>query len=466
MRRTCWRPSPYQLEPGLVVVRTEVLKADGQCYPMIARRAYNGSTGPKMPAKKGAIEMNNADHFSNPIWTYEFLLNELKDIAVFCIDPDLRIIGWSPGVEHLLGYSQSDFIGQEAGVLFTPEDREQGLDRREFAKALERGRSSDTRWHLRKDGRRIFVDGIVNAVHDADGHHIGYVKVVRDVFPDRTWQRVTATILDDTPNAVAVKDHHGRFAFVNSALAHVLGKSAADVVGHQIGELQPVQFADAIRQDDDACLKAGIPHVMEEVLLSADHGLRTFLSAKAPLKNLEGNIIGVVSISQDITVRKQREEEREHLLRELRRSNEDLAQFSYVVSHDLQAPLRTIRSFSELLSRQCTESLEDNAKSFLSNIVSGAANMQRIIDSLLRYAQAGEDPIGTAPVDMNAVFAVALLNLQALLSQRAGQITSSPLPTVRGDPTMLVQLLQNLIGNALKYTKTDVPPRIAVSARL
>jgi PAS domain S-box-containing protein len=129
-----------------------------------------------MPAKEGTIEMNNVEHFSNPLWTYEFLLNELKDIAVFSIDLDLRIIGWSPGVEHLLGYSQSDFIGQDAGVLFTPEDREQGMDRQEFAKALERGRSSDTRWHMRKDGRRIFVDGIVNAVRGADGGHLGYVK--------------------------------------------------------------------------------------------------------------------------------------------------------------------------------------------------------------------------------------------------------------------------------------------------
>jgi PAS domain S-box-containing protein len=409
--------------------------------------------------------MNNVEHLSNPVWTYEFLLNELKDTAVFSIDPGLKITGWSPGVEHLFGYSHSDFIGQDVGFLFTTDDREQGIDRREFAKAVEHGRSSDTRWHVRKDGSRIFVDGVVNAVRSADGGHLGYVKVVRDVFPDRTWQRVTATILNDTPDAIAVKNHHGRFAFVNSALAHVFGKSTADVVGHQIGDLQPAQFADAIRQDDDVCLKAGIPHVVEEVLLSADHGLRTFLSAKAPLRDLEGNIIGVVSISQDITARKQREEERERLLRELRRSNEDLAQFSYVVSHDLQAPLRTIRSFSELLSRQCSESLGGNAKSFISSIVTGTENMQRIIDSLLRYAQAGEDPIGAAPVDMNAVIAGANLNLQAPITENAAKVTCSPLPTVRGDPAMLVQLLQNLIGNALKYSRTDVPPQIEVSAR-
>jgi PAS domain S-box-containing protein len=409
--------------------------------------------------------MDNADHFSNPLWTYAFLLNELKDIAVFSIDLDLKIIGWSPGVEHLLGYSQSDFIGQEAGLLFTPEDREQGIDRQEFKKALERGRSSDTRWHMRKDGRRIFVDGTVNAVHAADGSHLGYIKVVRDVFPDSRWQRVTATLFDGTSDAIAVKDHQGRFAFVNSALAHVFGKSAADVVGHKIGDLQPAQFADPIRQDDEACLRAGIQHVMEEVLLSADHGPRTFLSAKAPLRDIEGNIIGVVSISQDITPRKQREEERERLLRELRRSNEDLAQFSYVVSHDLQAPLRTIRSFSELLSRDCSESLGDNAKSFISTIVTSADNMQLIIDSLLRYAQAGEDPIGATLVDMNAVFAGAQLNLQAQIGEKAAQVTCSPLPKVRGDPAMLVQLLQNMIGNALKYSRTDAPPRIAVSAR-
>jgi PAS domain S-box-containing protein len=402
---------------------------------------------------------------ANSGWSNELLLKELTDVAVFSVDVDLRITSWSPGVEHLLGYSKSDFIRQNVSFIFTPEDREQRIDQLEFEKARQRGRSSDIRWHLKKDGSRIFVDGILNAVRRGNGSITGYVKIIRDVFPDRERQRVMAALLDETPEAISIKDRQGRYAFVNSTFARTLGKPIAEIVGREIGDFLPASMSNPIRNDDNACITLRTPHVVEEPFLSADQGPRTFLSGKAPLNNLEGNTVGVVCISQDITARKQHERERERLVRELRRSNEDLVQFSYVVSHDLQAPLRTIRSFTELLVQKHNQKLDEEAREFLSLIVAGAQNMEQIIQALLRYAQAGEEPIMQEPVSMEAVLAGARLNLQALINEKGAEITNSPLPTVRGDPTLLLQLLQNLIGNALKYSRSGVTPRIELSAR-
>ena len=398
-------------------------------------------------------------------WPHEFLLKELIDVGVFSVDPNLRITSWSPGVEHLLGYSRSDFIGQHASFIFTPEDREQGADQREFEKARQHGRSSDMRWHVKKDGSRIFVDGVLNAHRNDQGVATGFVKIIRNVFPDQERQRVMSTVLNETPEAICIKDRQGRYAFLNSMLARLFGRPIDEILGCEVEQFQPPGIAKAIRDDDNRCINSGMAHIIEEQILSPEHALRTFLSAKAPLKNLDGTTIGVVCIAQDLTARKRYEEERERLLRDLRRSNEDLAQFSYVVSHDLQAPLRTVRSFTELLARQEGDKLDESAKKFVSLIVTGAQNMERIIQGMLRYAQAGEEPIAKEPVAMDAVLAGARFDLESLILEKSAEITSSPLPTVQGDPMQLQRLLQNLLSNALKYSRKDVKPRIEVSSR-
>ncbi len=114
----------------------------------------------------------------------EILLEELNDIGVFLVDRDRRITSWSPGIESILGYSEKDFIGRDASVIFTPEDRELHADDAEFERARMEGRSPDMRWHLKKNGRRIFIDGIMRAVSAADGTHIGYTKIMRDTRPN------------------------------------------------------------------------------------------------------------------------------------------------------------------------------------------------------------------------------------------------------------------------------------------
>jgi len=392
-----------------------------------------------------------------------FLLQELKDVAIFLIDLDLQITSWSPGVERLFGYGEADFVGRDVGFLFTPEDRERKVDRLEFEKAQKQGRSSDVRWHLRKDGSRIFVDGVLNAVQNREGTHIGYAKIVRDLFPDRVQQRVAAAILDETPDAISVKDHERRFAFVNSTLTQLLGRSAAEIVGHTLEDFLPESIAAPIREDDKICIDSGTARVTEEYWISVREGPRTLLSGKAPVRDLEGNTVGVVSVSKDITSRKNQEEELERLVTELSRSNEDLEQFSYVVAHDLQAPLRTIHTHTELLAQQYKEKLDETASRFIFMILRAARGMEDLIQALLRYAQAGQGSITKEPVAMNAVVAEALANLESHIAEKAAVIANSPLPAVSGDPALLLELFQNLIGNALKYSTPDVPPRIEIS---
>jgi light-regulated signal transduction histidine kinase (bacteriophytochrome) len=206
------------------------------------------------------------------------------------------------------------------------------------------------------------------------------------------------------------------------------------------------------------------PRIIEERLLSKTYGDRTFLSGKGPWRDHDGNTIGVVTISQDISARKNAEEERERLVRELRRSNDDLSQFSYVVSHDLQAPLRMVKSYAELLVR-CYEGKFDNtADEFISVILNGAVGMEQLIQTLLRYAQADEEALSKTAVGMDAILDGVRANLRQVITESSAELTHGPLPSVTGDPVQLLQLLQNLVGNAIKYARVGVPPRIVISA--
>lgn len=395
----------------------------------------------------------------------EFLLEELKDVGVFFMDPDRRITTWSPGIQRILGFSESDFLGQDGSFLFTPEDREKKLDLAEFDKARLQGRAPDVRWHMKQDGTRTFVDGVLRSVSDDAGAHIGYCKIMRDITPNRVEDSMLKAILDRTPDVIYLQDGEGRYTFANSETARLFGRTIEEVVGHAPEEFFPPQIAEPLRLNTIRVIEKNSAGIVEERMLTKEHGERTFLTGKAPWYDITGKIIGVVSIAQDISHRKETEIERERLVTELRRSNEDLAQFAHVVSHDLQAPLRMVHSYTELLQRRLKGKLDETAAEFISVILSGAKRMSELIQALLRYAQAGEDSFATTDVRVDAILDAARSNLQLLLDERLAEIKPTPLPTVLGDPVQLLQLFQNLISNAVKYARPGVQPQIEISAQ-
>lgn len=151
--------------------------------------------------------------------------------------------------------------------------------------------------------------------------------------------------------------------------------------------------------------------------------------------------------------------------RELLRSNEDLEQFARAVSHDLQQPLQSILGFSKILSLQDSQLSEAEVHNALSRIVQAGERMQQLIQDLLAYAQV--DVSRTLEVvNCDLVVAEAIDNLQAAISQTGARIVVSRLPTVKGKSIQLIQVFQNTIGNALKFTRPDVPPEIDISVEL
>ena len=149
---------------------------------------------------------------------------------------------------------------------------------------------------------------------------------------------------------------------------------------------------------------------------------------------------------------------------ELRRSNRDLEQFAYVASHDLQEPLRKVSSFCQMLERRYKGQLDERADQYIAFAVDGAKRMQLLINDLLAFSRVGRMSDGFAEVPMDDVLAEALRTLSLAVEEAGAQVTSDPLPVVHGERRLLVQLLQNLIGNAVKF-RGDEPPRVHLSSR-
>jgi signal transduction histidine kinase len=155
-----------------------------------------------------------------------------------------------------------------------------------------------------------------------------------------------------------------------------------------------------------------------------------------------------VSVRRAMSERRLREEHQQ-AQKELARSNQDLEQFAYVASHDLQEPLRMVATYTQLLAERYRGQLDDNADKYIHYAVDGALRMQALVEDLLIFSRIGRQGTDLQSTDCNAVLEMAVKNLHTAIHESSAQVTHDPLPTVMADGSQLLQVFQNLVGNAL-----------------
>ncbi len=252
--------------------------------------------------------------------------------------------------------------------------------------------------------------------------------------------------------------------YCNAAFEKITGYTPAEVLGQNCRFLQGTDHQqpglDAIRQ----AIRQGTEGKAELRNYRKDGSLFWNELYIAPVKDHQGRLTHFIGIQTDVTQRKHQETELAHKTRELAESNAELQQFAYVASHDLQEPLRMVASYTQLLGKRYQGKLDKDADEFIGYAVDGATRMQRLIRDLLEYSRVGAENKSFEPTDCELVFRQVLDNLSASIRERHAEVTHDPLPTVHANPTHLMQLFQNLIGNALKF-QGDAPARIHVGVR-
>jgi PAS domain S-box-containing protein len=272
-------------------------------------------------------------------------------------------------------------------------------------------------------------------------------------------------LLEAAPDAMVVVNDAGNIVLLNLQAETAFGYRRDELLGQSMSNIVPAGFperlvADSLRSAEDA-LAQQIGTGIELTARRKDGSEFPIEMMLSPLASADGVL--VTAAIRDITARKSSEAQLLGKVEELNRSNEELQQFAYIASHDLQEPLRMVASYTALLARRYKGKLDSDADDFIAFAADGATRMQRLIQDLLAYSRVGskgKDLIYTSSED---ALQQAMRNLRGAIEGSGALVTHDPLPSVMADEMQLTQLFQNLVGNAVKYRRAGTP-RIHIAA--
>ncbi len=274
-----------------------------------------------------------------------------------------------------------------------------------------------------------------------------------------------ANIVESSDDAIISKDLNSIISSWNKGAEKMYGYSAHEMIGKHISILMtPSEWKKVSKLVEE--VKRGKSIAQYETKRLRKDGSEIHVSITlSPIKNYEGKIAGISVIARDISKRKKAEEQLKETIDELKHSNDELQQFAYITSHDLQEPLRTIASFAQLLERRYKSKFDDDADEYIDFIVDAAVRMKEMIQGLLYYSRVGTKGGEFKLTSAEESLKDALSNLQLTIIENKAKITHDKLPMIIADKGQLTQLFQNLIENAIKFRKPDIYPKIHVSAR-
>jgi PAS domain S-box-containing protein len=408
--------------------------------------------------------------------SFAFSLPHLRQLAdampqlVWTADPDGTVDYYNQRVHEFDGISQRTDGSWEWNLVVHPEDV--AATQAAWEQALATGQIYEVSHRVRrKDGtfRWYYSRGV--PARDEGGHIIKWYGTATDVHDLveaeqklRESEARFRALAENIPQLAWMANASGRITWFNQRWYDFTGADPDEVLRGNLGNsfVHP-DHQERVFSSYHAAFSAGVPWQDTFPLRRHDGVYCWFFSQAAPIHDGDGKITRWVGTNTDVTQQRQAEADLQAYAAKLERSNRDLQEFAYVASHDLQEPLRKIQAFGgSLLNGQ--GNLSPQQRDYLERMRSAANRMSRMIEDLLTLSRVNTQARTPEMVDLDAVAAEVLQDLDYLVSRSSGQVTLAPLGTVRGDPGQLRQLLQNLIGNALKYHRPQTPPEVTVSA--
>jgi PAS domain S-box-containing protein len=401
---------------------------------------------------------------------YRALLEAAPD-AMVVVDQRGEIVLLNVQAETQFGYSPNELVGQQVSRII-PEGFEERLsvdEARAAAGALAQrmGTGLDLIGR-RRDGSEFPLEIMLSALETSEG--VLVTAAIRDISVRRAadqhlvqMERRYRGLLEAAPDGIVVVNEHEHIVLLNARAETDFGYHRDELVGRPVTTIIPEGFAEQLRAECLPSADAAPTHrraVKELIGSRKDASQFPIEITLSPLATPEGVL--VTAAVRDITARRAAEEHLVKTVAALKRSNEELAQFAYVASHDLQEPLRMVASYTQLLATRYKGRLDTDADDFIACAVDGSTRMQQLIRDLLTYSRAGTDQPLRALASTQALDD-ALENLRATILESHAVVTHDGLPTLTTDVTVLTHVLQNLIGNAIKYRGPDLP-RVHVSA--
>lgn len=443
----------------------------------------------KISAQKNADELRRTEE------SYHRMVAEVQDYAILMLDKDGTIQSWNLGAEKIKGYKADEILGKNFRVFYTEEDRRNQRPEKLLEEAIETGKANDEGWRVRKDGTRFWGGIVITALHDDNNNVIGFSKVTRnltrrkeaeDMMKEyakelskkneelrRSEERYHRMITEVQDYAILMLDKDGIIQNWNLGAEKIKGYKAEEIIGKNFR----VFYTEEDRQNHrpEKLLKQAIEtgKATDEEWRVRKDGTRFWGSIViTALHDANSNIIGFSKVTRDLTEQKIAEEklkkyaeELEQKNEELIKSNKDLESFNYVASHDLQEPLHKIQIFSDAILSNDFKGLSERGKEYFNKIFRAANRMQQLIEDLLSFSRATSSNAEFEYTDLNTLLDEVLSTIHFAVEESHAVIESETLPVAYIIPFQFRQVLQNLISNSIKYSKTGIPPHIKISAK-
>ncbi len=393
----------------------------------------------------------------------------------YWLAPDGSMIFVSNSCEKITGYKAEEFIENPPLVssIIHPEDKH--LFDSHF-KLTKNDKTHEIDFRIITRNREVkWLAHTCQPVFDDKGNGLGRRVSNRDITERKKAEeaarkseaasvaaKYARSLIESSLDPLVTISAEGKITDVNQATEEATGYSREQLVGSDFSDY--FTEPEKAKQGYQEVFKTGF---VKDYPLAIRHtsGKITDVLYNATLyRNEAGVIQGVFAAARDVTERIAMENELRQALEKLRQSNAELEQFAYVASHDLQEPLRMVASYVQLLERRYKGKLDPEADEFIAYAVDGANRMRGLIDDLLTYSRVGRLGKPFEPTNLETTFDIVLKNLQASIKEYKATVTHDKLPVVNADGTQLVQLFQNLIGNAIKFHGEE-PPRVHVSAK-
>ncbi|HEY0755755.1 MAG TPA: PAS domain-containing protein [Ktedonobacteraceae bacterium] len=434
-------------------------------------------------------------------------LIELAQDVILVRDPTSHIIFWNHGAEKLYGLKAEAAVGQVTHDLLKTRFPENlaAVDA-----ALEQyGKWEGELIHTCANGTRVIVDSHQVLMRNEQGQPYVILEVNRDITVKKAEQarffhevdlaqQHSQELLKESAERLQLAQRAGNigtfeFNILNEVilwtpeLEALYGLHAGEFTGAYkdwMQRIHPDDLAQAAENLRQALLEGGAPYNDELRIVWPDSTIHWVL-AKGEITSYDegGKPIRMIGVNIDITRLKEVEQALQHLNanleervaertlslqqlnKELQRSNQELQDFAYVASHDLQEPLRKIQAFGNLLQEEY-EPVLGEGKEYIDRMRHAATRMRILIDDLLAFSRVTTHALPFSLVNLNTIAAEVMVDLEVQVRDQQGQVEIGPLPTVYADPAQMRQLLQNLLGNALKFRQRDTPPIVNVWAEL
>jgi PAS domain S-box-containing protein len=413
-----------------------------------------------------SVRKDAEKHLAQMEGRYRGLLEAAPD-AMVVVSQAGNIVLLNVQAEKQFGYSRDELVGQKVTNII-PEGFEERLiadDLRSAADAL--AQQIGTGIELiarRKNGTEFPIEIMLSPLESSEG--ILVTAAIRDISVRKDAEKHLAQmegryrgLLEAAPDAMVVVNQAGNIVLLNVQAEKQFGYSRDELVGQRVTNIIPVGFAERLIADDlRSAADALAQQIGTGIELIARRKNRTEFPIEimlSPLESAEGTL--VTAAIRNITERKKAEQHLVKTVGELKRSNDELEQFAYVASHDLQEPLRMVASYTQLLAQRYKGQLDSDADEFIAYAVDGSTRMQGLIQDLLAYSRAGANGKELHEVSSGDALKEALTNLRGTIKENRAVVTHGPLPAITTDSMQLVQVFQNLIGNAIKYHSARLP---------